>query len=610
MNKEKKRRERRNIGAALRRWSKILENNIYSFRYMWHGSKGYFFASVANAVINGLIAPLVLLLNRRLYNMLGSDRPMFLNALYIIAGIVAANVVSWLWNLLSSTYIMPKLTEQLHMHVQTDLFEKARMIELEMYDDTEFYNDFILAMQYADAYATGTVNNFTNLMSNLIGFSGIVALLAYIDSGTMLVMVASAVISMLIGTKKQKINLEMNEKHAPIMRRGSYVNRLFMLPDYAKELRLTDISECIFRDYEKTISEHIGVTRRYKTKDALLGALSTLNSIGVYIAVVIMTLYKFAVLGTVSIGDFSVIVNANISVGSRLGSLAGTVSDLPSNSDQIDRVRALMDYSPSYKGGTMPAPPLQSLELRNVSFSYFEGGEVLHDVSMKISRGEKIAVVGYNGAGKSTLIKLIMRLYDPKDGCILMNGVDVREYDAESYRGRIGAVFQDYRIFAATVAENVLGDRYDDSKEGTVLEALHRATFDDKLAELEGGINTMLTREFDEKGTNLSGGEEQKIAIARVFAGDNDLIIMDEPSAALDPMAEYALNKQIAAFAEDKTVIFISHRLSTTRHADRIYMFEDGRVVEHGSHDELMRQNGRYAEMFTAQAENYIRGKC
>lgn len=156
----------------------------------------------------------------------------------------------------------------------------------------------------------------------------------------------------------------------------------------------------------------------------------------------------------------------------------------------------------------------------------------------------------------------------------------------------------------------MLGDRYDDSKEGTVLEALHRATFDDKLAELEGGINTMLTREFDEKGTNLSGGEEQKIAIARVFAGDNDLIIMDEPSAALDPMAEYALNKQIAAFAEDKTVIFISHRLSTTRHADRIYMFESGRVVECGSHDELMRQNGRYAEMFTAQAENYIRGKC
>lgn len=139
-----------------------------------------------------------------------------------------------------------------------------------------------------------------------------------------------------------------------------------------------------------------------------------------------------------------------------------------------------------------------------------------------------------------------------------------------------------------------------------MLEALHRATFDDKLAALESGIDTVLTREFDDKGTNLSGGEAQKIAIARVFAGNYDLIIMDEPSASLDPIAEYELNKQIAEFASDRTVIFISHRLSTTRHADRIYMFEDGRIIEQGSHNELMRMNGKYAEMFTVQAEKYI----
>lgn len=132
------------------------------------------------------------------------------------------------------------------------------------------------------------------------------------------------------------------------------------------------------------------------------------------------------------------------------------------------------------------------------------------------------------------------------------------------------------------------------------------ATFDKKLAELDNGLETMLTREFDDNGTNLSGGEAQKVAIAHVFAGDFDVIIMDEPSAALDPIAEYELNEQIARFASDKTVIFISHRLSTTRHADRIYMFEDGRVVEHGSHDELMRQGGKYAEMFTVQAEKYV----
>ena len=310
----------------------------------------------------------------------------------------------------------------------------------------------------------------------------------------MLVMVASAVISMLIGTKKQKINLQMNEKHAPIMRRGSYVNRLFMLPDYAKELRLTDISECIFRDYEKTISEHIGVTRRYKTKDALLGALSTLNSIGVYIAVVIMTLYKFAVLGTVSIGDFSRHSQRKY-IGRQPSRLACGVVFKPARTERSDRPRSGVDGLQTVISRRYTACSASGVARTEKRFVLVFRGRrgAARRFSMKISRGEKIAVVGYNGAGKSTLIKLIMRLYDPKSGCILLNGVDAREYRdrGEAVAGASGAVLQGYRVSAATVAENVLGDRYDDSKEGTVLEALHRATFDDKLAELEGGIKIL-----------------------------------------------------------------------------------------------------------------------
>lgn len=292
MKKEKKQRERRNIGTVLKRWGKILENNIYSFRYMWHGSKGYFFASIANAIITGLIGPLLLLLNRQLYNMLSGDKPVFVYAIYIIAGIFVVNTVSLTWRFLSNDYIMPKLSEQLHMQVQTDLFEKARMIELERYDDTEFYNSFILAMQYADTYATGTVGNFTNLISNLIAFLGTIALIVYIDVGTVVILIASALLSMLISVKQQKNTLKMNEKQAPIMRRSSYVNRLFMLPDYAKELRLTDVSECLLRDYKKSLREHIAVIRKYKLRDLLWGALLNINNFGAYIAVIVITLYK------------------------------------------------------------------------------------------------------------------------------------------------------------------------------------------------------------------------------------------------------------------------------------------------------------------------------
>ena len=211
----------------------------------------------------------------------------------------------------------------------------------------------------------------------------------------------------------------------------------------------------------------------------------------------------------------------------------------------------------------------------------------------------------YNGAGKTTPVKLIMGLYQPDSCAILYNGTDIRELETDSYRSRMAAVFQDYKIFAATVGENVLGDECTASDRATAERALHLAAFDEKLKALPRGIDTVLTREFDEDGTNLSGGEAQKIAIARVFARDCDLIIMDEPSAALDPIAEYTLNRHIAEYAADKTVIFISHRLSTTRHADRIYMLENGRIVEAGTHDELMAQDGQYAHMFRVQAKNY-----
>ena len=280
-----------------------------------------------------------------------------------------------------------------------------------------------------------------------------------------------------------------------------------------------------------------------------------------------------------------------------------------------------MSYEPKIVGGELIAEPLETIELKNVTFAYSstestdekDGDESkenppknsLEGIDLTIHKGEKIAIVGYNGAGKTTLTKLLMRLYDPTEGEILYNGRNLKEYDIASLRARIGTVFQDYKIFASTIAENVLGDECTEEKRNTVTDALTKATFREKLDSLEKGMDTELTKEFYEDGVNLSGGESQKVAIARIFAKPYDLVIMDEPSSALDPIAEYELNHTILEYAQDKTVVFISHRLSTTRMADRILMFADGKLMEWGSHDELMAQNGRYAEMFKLQAEKY-----
>ena len=331
--------------------------------------------------------------------------------------------------------------------------------------------------------------------------------------------------------------------------------------------------------------------------------------------------------------------------------LADSLMELPKHALYIEKYFKFLEHENHLVSGTKPVPAFESLTFENVSFTYrsvftdeetalaaeiqaFERKErgvtepeeekpaeerpaVLKNVSFTIRKGEKTAIVGYNGAGKTTLIKLVMRLYDPTEGRILYNGRDIREYDLHEYRNRIGAVFQDYRIFAATLGENVMGGGYERTVENQsrIREALDNATFTERLNTLEKGLETPLTREIDKEGVNLSGGEAQKVAIARVFVRPYDLIIMDEPSSALDPVAEYELNHSILNAADSRdsgrtaTVIFISHRLSTTRFADCIFLFANGELSEQGNHDELVSMNGKYAEMFRMQAEKYRRGE-
>jgi ATP-binding cassette subfamily B protein len=230
---------------------------------------------------------------------------------------------------------------------------------------------------------------------------------------------------------------------------------------------------------------------------------------------------------------------------------------------------------------------------------------------MSIAPGEKIAIIGENGAGKTTFIKRLLRLYDVTDGRILYGGRDIRDFSIHEYRQMIGAVLQDYQIYAATIGENIKMDMVDTDGDTDILErALDHVDLMNKYGKLASGLQTELTREFAEDGTVFSGGESQKVAISRLFAKSEDLpiAILDEPSSALDPVAEYNLNLAMAEKAANSMIIFISHRLSTTRDADKIYMFADGRIIEQGRHDELMAQEGRYAEMFEKQAHYYKLG--
>jgi len=291
--------------------------------------------------------------------------------------------------------------------------------------------------------------------------------------------------------------------------------------------------------------------------------------------------------------------------------ITGLIPGLAADSLYTGRLRKFLEYRSAMKSGNLPVPQHPcTIEFVNVSFAY-DDEPVLRNVSLTIRPGEKIAIVGYNGAGKTTLVKLLMRLYDPTEGEIRLNGVDIREYDLDRYRSKIGAVFQDYQIFAATLHDNVAMDPVYEGREDVVKETAQKERERVKAALAQSGftnpipLETPLTKEFMDNGVDLSGGEAQKVAIARAFFKSADIMVFDEPSSALDPISEYNIYNAMYNASEGKTVIFISHRLSSTRMADMIYMFENGRIIEAGDHDTLMILNGRYAEMFNMQAERY-----
>lgn len=311
---------------------------------------------------------------------------------------------------------------------------------------------------------------------------------------------------------------------------------------------------------------------------------------------------------SISLGDFAATLGAMWKLFWQINNLMDFFAKFKEHNLYAERFRVFLNYKPmvcNSKNCTDCNFSINTLELKNVSFSYPETDKkIINNLSMTIKAGQKIALVGYNGSGKSTLVKLLLRLYDASSGNILINGQKIQNFTLESYRTKFGTVFQDFQIFAADIAENVLSDEYKETDKEQVLSALSKCGFNDKLSSLPNGIHTLLTKEFDKDGTNLSGGEAQKIAIARIFAKPCDIVILDEPSSALDPISEYELNKRLMT-AFDKTVIIISHRLSTTRMADIIYMLEDGQIIEQGSHERLMSYNGKYAEMFKKQAEKY-----
>lgn len=498
--------------------------------------------------------------------------------------------------------------------IQRELMEKARLMDLKYYDIPEYYDDFVIAAAQSETMVTLAITSVGRITASLLAMLIAGTLIITMNPIIAIFPITGFIINIITRFIITKLEYRYSLEKAKIGRKADYSKRVFYQPEYAKEIKLTGIEDALMEQYDEAIREERKMALKYSLKilpPTLINWICTFT-VCQFFAVPVYLAYLAIEKQSIALGDVASLSNASNEIKSRLDDMNYALVDFQTVGQYAEKFRRFMDNEINIEGckGEVPVPENDcTLELKNVSFKYKDSENyVIRNVNLTVKKGEKLALVGENGAGKSTLIKLIMRLYDVTEGEITFGGVDIRKLNTRDYRRKIGTVFQDFQIYGATLSENVKTDFVTESDREKITAALKKADLGNKLAKLPNGIDTELTKEFSESGTMLSGGESQKAAIARIFMRDTPIAILDEPSSALDPIAEYRLNKNMLENAENQAVILISHRLSTTKDADRIVLLEHGQIAESGTHSQLLKNGGRYAEMWRVQAEKYCIG--
>ena len=491
------------------------------------------------------------------------------------------------------------------------IFEKASKVDISCYEDPEFYDKY----QRATEILTGGLFSafsytFATLIGGLISFFSVIGIVASIDP-MYLLFLAPILLVFAVEVWKSRVVYKRDLSMTTNNRIKAYAQRTVFLKDFSKDIRTSNIFSVIKSRFDGAVKSNIQILKNYGMKLFIFSMVSSFLGELIPIAgTYAFAGYQFIVTKALAISGFSVVLSSINSVREATTRIADSFSELSAVVLYFQNLHDFFDYESKIISGSRKTDDFESLEFKNVSFKYPSAEKYsLKNVSLKINKGETTAVVGINGAGKTTFVKLLLRFYDATDGEILYNGINIKEYDVEDLRNRFATVFQDYKNFALSVNENVICRICDEEDKKIAREALIKSGVYDKIMTLSNGADTVLTREFDENGAGLSGGESQKMATARMFAKSFDIAILDEPSSALDPIAEYKMYENLISATKDKTVIYISHRLSSAVLSDKIFVLGGGSVLESGTHSELMNADGAYAKMFALQASSYKKGE-
>ena len=584
--------------------NKVKHPVMKFIKFSFKADKKYYFLVLLNCIINALLT----VFNSYSLSLIIAtcEKGDYTSSLYIGGAIALINVLFYfLCKLLSSRIEIE--TQVMNNRVNEELCYILTRVEFQAIEDPYYLELTERAKQAIENQGCifGFISSLASLLQGIITLFGLMTVILTFDYIVLIIIFVSFVIFTGLTLLSLKTQVKFFNDLIPINRRFGYYFTILTEPRYGKDFRFYPIGKFMNKKFEDYGDEQAKYLKRFGNILGLVGAaqsvLKVIENILIYSYLILKTIKN-----SLPVSKFSLFISCALSFSSVIESMVNTSTSFLRHSQYVAPIMELVELPlPLEKKDAIPFEgEIETIEFRNVSFTYPRTtSKILDNVSFKINKGEKISVVGLNGAGKTTIVKLICRLYKINEGEILVNGVNIDHYKYSSYISKISAVFQDFKLFAYSIKENILNE---DGDEKEAYQIACKVGLKEKIDKLEDGINSLYSKSFDEKGIELSGGECQKVAIGRALHSKSSLIILDEPTSALDPLAEAEIYSSFNNLVQNKTALYISHRMSSSVFCDKVLILNNGKVEDFAPHKELIKKkDSLYYKLFTSQAKNY-----
>ncbi|MBR5717957.1 MAG: ABC transporter ATP-binding protein [Clostridia bacterium] len=591
---------------------------FYIFKLVWDTKRSLLFVMLFMAAFNGIMPVVGSIIGAAIINRLADA---YSGALLTFGVIAVLLVLQFAYTFINQavTRLYATVTsisgEQVSNHVKMLIMDKAKQVDMAKYDSPDFYARMENANREAGMRPIQIMSSTFSVLSVVISIISYIAVLFAVSWWSPILIVLVSIPVTVVNFVYRRKNVNYMFFRSKNRRQMDYYASTVIDKDLVKEIRMFNLGDTFTEKYKNAFDEYYSGLRRLRIEETLYGVAAAALTTVVY-----CLLYIFIAKGVFrhefAVGDFSLYTGAITAIGAGVSNLITSTASIYEGTLFIENLITFLDEKPTIvpcieEPRHVCRNTAHTIEFRHVHFRY-QGmdRDVLKDINLTIHGGETVVIVGLNGAGKTTLVKLLTRLYDPTSGTVLLDGHDIREYAVDELYDMFGMIFQDFGKYAVTAGENIVfGDIERDAGESARREAAEQSGANVFIEKLENGYDTPLMRYFDANGAELSIGQWQKLAIARAFYSDSDILILDEPTASLDPMAEQDIFNRFNELRKNKISIFISHRLSSATIADTILVMENGCIVEKGSHKELMEKKGKYFTLFSTQAARYVEEK-